>query len=70
MERIKKILEKISGAIEPGDLDELFHALGKAQNRPPLGEADGSVSAEDWAIANDAARHLNDGWHRTRRFLR
>ena len=58
IQAIRQHLRKLVDGIDATELDALLAVLGKAQNAPPEGEADGTVSAQDWRAASEVARSL------------
>lgn len=70
LERIRQLLEKISGSIDPVDLSELQTLVAKSQNAPPYGDADGSVNESDWLCVRDVTQAFDHGWRGAKRFLR
>ena len=55
---IMQPLKRLVAGIGTADLKALHEALGKAQNGPPDGAADGTIDAAEWKAASDIARAL------------
>lgn len=60
-EAIRLHLGRLVSRIDDSDVAALFEALGKAQNGPPDGTADGSIGAAEWEACAKAANALSSG---------
>ena len=63
----KHVLTTILDSIGLDSVTEAAKLIGKNQNRPPLGEADGSFTDETWTICRDAIRALENFMSNTRK---
>lgn len=56
----QKLFAQLRAVIREYDLEEIGFIIAKNQNSPPLGEADGSFTTEQWAICRDLLNFLNE----------
>jgi hypothetical protein len=71
-ERIIELLDPIQVflTVNSSPLNEVNELVGKNQNSPPLGEADGSLEGERWIAARDAYHAIQTFKHSLERIKR
>jgi hypothetical protein len=60
MQIYQELFAKLRATIREYDLEEIGFIIAKNQNSPPLGEADGSFTVEQWQQCRDLHRLLKD----------
>lgn len=70
-QKTKSFLERLHNLLETNKhcMIEADQLIGKNQNQPPIGEADGSFTPEQWVRANASVQTLKDAQRRLRAFL-
>lgn len=63
-EKILRNIDEVREAVQAEDFNTVMsnirYLVGRNQNRPPQGEADGSISEEDWTAARDMVRSFEE----------